>query len=234
MRYLLLSLCLACSLNASAEFKLKVTGPTEAKVGTMVILNTVETTAPVFNWIIPEKLTGKVIGGLGDCNQQLGFFPDSPGVYQFYIYGTDGKLASHVGHKVIVTGKSSPVDPPPIDPPPIDPPPVDPPTDNQFKGLFDLSKSAVTNLNTPRIQKLLYEMLSEAEFGPTLQDAQQEFENRFTRAMSYRKGEERDPPWWTDWYEAILIEMNNLNKKGILVNISQYQLAIQSVIKGLK
>lgn len=223
MRTLALFVSLVICSVANAELTLKINGPSEGKTGDLIVLDCIGSEANLKSWIIPDDLEGKSLLG---CKDQVAFATRDPGVYTFFLYGTDGETLLHTKHVVTIEG-SKPVDP--EDPPPIDPPPV-----GNFDELTKSSKELSLKLNDSTTRQMLAESLKKSSYGDDLDSAQANFERLFTTTLARRSRDQQDANWFEGWYVPMLKQLQALSKLGAVKNVAQYNQAMNAVVMGLK
>lgn len=220
MRFVILTLLAFASLTASAELKLVVNGPVEAKVGQAVILNTQGTVANAKAWILPAELDGKVL----QCTDQLGFFPETAGTYRLILHGTDGMVLDHYVHSVVVSG-SAPVDP--------DKPPTDPPSDGDFASLEQLSRSLSVAVGDTETRGKLGARILEVNFDQPPGDVDREIDRVIRRVFAEIPRDSNDFDWHHGWYNPILQELSDMAASGQISDLSDLKKAMTAVARGL-
>lgn len=197
-----------------------ITGPTEARVGKFLTLNSSSSVADSVAWIRPDNLSDN----WAECKDVLFFSPQEPGVYRFILVAVaveDGVARiSTDTHSITVTGMivSDVVTPPPVDP--DDPPPV---TDN---ALVKLSRDAARQLNDPTTANALAEVLATLPMG-TLQQMSNAARANVEAVLLNRTGQSRSKDWLNVWRKSINSAVNTSTPET-------YKASLSAIAQGLR
>jgi hypothetical protein len=222
---------LACSSLAA---EVKISGPTTARTGDLVVINAKESTGKAFKWLMPPGLAT-----LSCSELEFGFASGTPGVYTFTLIAADTESEgveqiAVATHTVNVGG----VDLNPEEPEPEQPPP-DVPTPGLFEALRQLSKNSAAALNdrdtanglaeTIQIKANEIEAMCERGQCPTLDGARRMMVTAIENRLLARAGNSRNVNWADGWRSPV----NNALLASNTQTVALYLAAMRAVAVGL-
>lgn len=209
----------------------KISGPTEAKTGDLVVISAKESAGVAFKWIMPEGIQTLSCGEL-----EFGFASGTPGVYTFTLIAADTadteKPIDVATHVVKVTGTG-------VEPDPIPDPdePTQPPSD--FEKLRILSKESAEKLADSTTAKALaaaiqgestrITKLCEQNQCPTLDGAKRLMVLVIESQLLARTGSSRAVNWQDGWRVPINAALKSINTS----TVENYLTAMRAVAVGL-
>jgi hypothetical protein len=132
---LLALVALLCSSVVGAEAK--ISGPTSARTGDLVVISAKESTGKAFKWVMPSG-----IQTLACSDLEFGFASGTPGVYEFTLIAADTddevQPIAIASHTVRIGGT--------VTPPPVEPEEPEQPTPGDFDSLRKISKESAAKL----------------------------------------------------------------------------------------
>ena len=228
---LLLMLLGPCDCVCMAQVQAVIAGPTEARVGDLVVLSGRESSGDNFKWVEPQKIQTLLCGD----GKDLAFATGTPGSYQFMLIAAD-KLADihYTQHTVIVRGTL----PPTPEPEPIpEPQPELPPPDMQE--LVKVSRDASARLNDPStaraiataIQQAATDMEAGCKTGtcPGIDAAKLLMVKAIESALVARTGNSRNVDWMNGWRVPVNAAVARLG----LRDVPSYLTAMRAIAVGL-
>ncbi|MEO1616502.1 MAG: hypothetical protein AAFV88_11670 [Planctomycetota bacterium] len=227
MRQFIFCMMIAIGSTCSAELKLVINGPTEAKVGEAIILDTKGTVANAKNWILPESIRGKVL----QCNEQLGFFPEKAGEYRIILHGTDGVVLGHKEIVITVEPRVPPVVDEPDDPPGDKPIEDDPPSAG-YQELEKLSHDLADEVDEPETRSKLASRLKTVDYDQSPEMVDQAIDQTIRRVLVERP-RESDSDWQTGWFRPLIEQLSSMADDGAIKDVSDLERAMEAVIRGL-
>lgn len=218
-----------CDCACWAQVQAVITGPTEARVGDLVVLSGRESSGDNFKWVEPQKIQTMMCGD----GKDLAFATGTPGRYQFMLIAADKQADIHYAqHTVIVRGTMVPEPEPTPEPEPDLPPP-------DMQELVKVSRDAAVKLNdapTARaIATAIQEAVSNIESGcksgacPELEAAKLSVVKAIELALLARTGNSRNIDWMNGWRVPV-----NAAVTGLAIgDVPSYLAAMRAVAVGL-
>lgn len=222
-----------CDCVCMAQVQAVITGPTEARVGDLVVLSGRESGGDNFKWVEPQKIQTLLCGD----GKDLAFATGTPGSYQFMLIAADKQADIHyTQHTVIVRG-TLPPEPTP-EPEPIPSPEPTPPPAN-MQELVKISRDAAAKLNdapTARaiataIQQAATDIESGCKSGmcPGIDLAKSKMVKAIELALLARTGNSRNVDWMNGWRVPINAAVVRLG----LNDVPSYVTAMRAIAVGL-
>jgi hypothetical protein len=207
----------------------KISGPTTAKTGDLVVISAKESTGKAFKWVMPQN-----IQTLSCSDLEFGFASGTPGVYSFTLIAADTddeqQPIAIATHTVRVGGAVDPVPPEPEEP-------IPPSSD--FEGLRSLSKESAARLAdsatarglSATIQSKATEIDAMCQAGqcPTLDGAKRMMVAAIENHLLARSGNSRNVNWADGWRVPINAELKRINT----ATVNDYLTAMRAIAVGL-
>jgi hypothetical protein len=219
-------------LIASVAFGLeaKITGPTQAKAGDLVVLSGADSEGDGFRWIAPEGLQTLTCGDA----QQIAFASGTPGEYTFTLIAADTTAAiKFARHTVEIVG-SLPTPPNPPD----DPPKPAPPLPGDYQSVLEASAAGTAAVNDPPTAAAMARAISDTvtvlenlcETGrcPGLAECKRQMVQSIQDVLLQREGVSRSRDWKGLWRVPVNAAIESLE----LTTPTQYLAAMKAAAKG--
>ena len=220
---------LLCTSLFGAEAK--ISGPSTANVGDLVVISAKDSVGKAFRWVMPER-----IQTLSCSDLEFGFASGTPGVYSFTLIAADTDDTEQpiaiATHTVRVGGA---VVPPPVIPDPDEPTP--PPSDlEELRKLSKESAARLADSATARglsttIQSKASEIAAMCQAGqcPTLDGAKRLMVIAIENHLLARSGNSRNVNWADGWRVPINDALKALNTS----TVDAYLTAMRAIAVGL-
>jgi hypothetical protein len=226
-----ITLSLLCSL-ASGQVNAVINGPTEARVGDLVVLSGRDSIGDNAKWVEPTKIQTLLCGD----GKDLAFATGTPGTYLFTLIVAD-KAADidYATHTVIVRG--GPIVEPPVPDPTPDPKPT--PAPPALEQLVAVSKAGADRVNDAPTRAALAQTIRsvcdsidhECREGRciTVQAAKELMVTAIDLRLLGRTGASRDADWERGWR----VPVNAQLKLTSAADTPTYVAAMRAVALGL-
>lgn len=216
-----------------ADVTAVINGPTEARVGDLVVLSGRDSVGDNLKWVQPQKIQTLLCGD----GKDLAFATGTPGTYSFILIVADKQAdIDYVQHVVVVKGGAiNPVPDPKPEPNPEEPTPVPPSLDELAK----ISQESAARLNDPTTAKGLADTIkltieqleSRCEAGqcPGLDECKRVLVAAIEARLLLRQGASRGVDWLNGWRVPVNAKLKEINA----ADVPTYLTAMRAVALGL-
>lgn len=211
-----------------ADVTAVINGPTEARVGDLVVLSGRDSVGDNLKWVQPQKIQTLLCGD----GKDLAFATGTPGIYSFILIVADKEAdIDYVQHTVVVRGGV--IEPDPEEPEkPTDPPPT-------FAELVSVSRESAKRLSDAEtasglaatIRATVDSLESRCDAGqcPGLDETKRVTVAAIEARLLQRTGNSRGVDWLNGWRVPVNAKLKEINA----ADVPTYLTAMRAVALGL-